>query len=236
MEWTGLAIAVAVAIGGWLVVRSVRSSPAATSGSPFRSDDRSQSAFRCRPTANGSWLEFYGTPVRLAVLVVAPAGRDGQLPRARKSCRGLMEQLIPGLPQVIAHHRPLIHRWPAQLSSQGFVRAFFLPRGVPGRPGTRDAVVRHRRKIPGRGTGLSGRVGIVLGAIQQSRSTHGAARGTMAGHPAFPRRAGMTRPRTPQELRDDAVAIWRAGVRRRGGRAVGRAARRRAGRPVAGGR
>ena len=34
------------------------------------------------PPPHGPRLEFYGTPVRLAVVVIAPAGRQGELPPA----------------------------------------------------------------------------------------------------------------------------------------------------------
>lgn len=83
------------------------------------------------PPAEGPRVEFYGTPVRLAVVVVAPAGRQGELPPPGV-LPTLMDRLVPGLPAVVAHHQPLICRWPAQLSTQGFAQSFFNHVPLPG--------------------------------------------------------------------------------------------------------
>jgi len=83
------------------------------------------------PPPQGPRLEFYGTQVRLAVVVVAPAGRQGELPPAG-ILPTLMDRLVPGLPHVVASHRPMICRWPAQLSTQGFAQSFFNHVALPG--------------------------------------------------------------------------------------------------------
>ena len=46
-----------------------------------------------------------------------------------------MERLVPGMTDVIASHKPLICRWPAQLSSQGFAQSFFNQVALPGSRG-----------------------------------------------------------------------------------------------------
>ena len=89
---------------------------------------------RSGPPADAPRLEFYGTAVRLAVVVVAPGGRDGELPPA-ELLPGLMERLIPNMTTVIAAHQPMICRWPAQLSSQGFAQSFFNQVALPGSRG-----------------------------------------------------------------------------------------------------
>lgn len=81
--------------------------------------------------AGGPRAEIYGTPVQLAVIVVAPAGRKGELPPA-ELLPSVLERLVPGLPQVIASHRPQLHRWPPQLSTQGFAQRFFGQVMLPG--------------------------------------------------------------------------------------------------------
>ncbi len=86
------------------------------------------------PPPDGPRLEFYGTAVRLAVLVVAPGGRDGELPPP-EVLPGLLERLVPGMTNVIACHQPRICRWPAQLSSHGFAQAFFNQVALPGSRG-----------------------------------------------------------------------------------------------------
>jgi len=48
-----------------------------------------------------------------------PAGRQGELPPAGV-LPTLMDRPRAGLPNIVASHRPMICRWPAQLSTQGF--------------------------------------------------------------------------------------------------------------------
>ena len=86
------------------------------------------------PPAELPRLEFYGMPVRLAALVIAPAGRQGELP-APALLPALLERMVPGIAAVIALHQPLIRRWPPQLSSQGFVQSFFNNVALPGSRG-----------------------------------------------------------------------------------------------------
>jgi hypothetical protein len=80
--------------------------------------------------ASGPRLEYYGTPVRLAALVLAPAGRGVALP-TNEHVPKLLEDLIPGLAQVIHAQRPVFRRWPQQLSSQGFTQLFFSKVALP---------------------------------------------------------------------------------------------------------
>ncbi len=79
----------------------------------------------------GPRAEIYGTPVQIAVVVVAAAGRQGELPPS-EILPGVLERLVPGLPQVIASHRPQLHRWPPQLSTHGFAQRFFNQVMLPG--------------------------------------------------------------------------------------------------------
>jgi hypothetical protein len=83
------------------------------------------------PPNDGPKLEFYGIPVRLAVLVLAPAGRNAQLPSHQKLV-GVLDDLVPGLASVVLAHRPLLRQWPGQLSSQGFIYSFFSNVRLPG--------------------------------------------------------------------------------------------------------
>ncbi len=86
------------------------------------------------PPEEGPRLEIYGTPVRLAALVLAPAGRNNQIPATDKLPEAI-EDLLPGLMGVLTSHRPLIHRWPYQLSTQGFTHSFFNNVPLPGERG-----------------------------------------------------------------------------------------------------
>jgi hypothetical protein len=83
------------------------------------------------PPEGGLRLEFYGTPVRLAVLVLAPAGRNNPIP-AESDLPAVLDNLLPGFTAIVATHRPLIHLWPCQLSTQGFPNSFFNNVRLPG--------------------------------------------------------------------------------------------------------
>lgn len=82
----------------------------------------------------GPHLEFYGIPVRLAVLVVAPMGRGAELPEADQ-LRVALDSLVPNISKILDLHRPIFRRWPAQLSAHGFPQFFFLNLKLPGNKG-----------------------------------------------------------------------------------------------------
>ena len=79
-------------------------------------------------------LEYYHVPVRLALLVLAPVGREGSLPPSDELPE-LIDQLVPGLMKILPAHQPLFRRWPPQLSSEGFMKAFFSHVKLPGDKG-----------------------------------------------------------------------------------------------------
>jgi len=76
-------------------------------------------------------LEFYHLPVRLAALVLAPAGRLGNLPPPGDLNR-VYDAIVPGLARVVATHKPLIRRWSGQLSVKGFAHVVFQKCPLPG--------------------------------------------------------------------------------------------------------
>lgn len=86
------------------------------------------------PPARGAALFFFNVPVRLAAVVVAPAGNVHGLPTAGEM-GPVYDSLVPFLSQVIAEHRPLIRRWEPQLSPRGFATAFFANVPLPGEQG-----------------------------------------------------------------------------------------------------
>lgn len=76
-------------------------------------------------------LEHYNVPMRLAAIVLAPAGRDRQLP-AWGELGVVFEAIVPGLAQVVMTHRTLVRCWPPQLSITGFGHSFFRHAKLPG--------------------------------------------------------------------------------------------------------
>ena len=78
----------------------------------------------------GPHLEFYGVPVRLMVLVIAPAGRGD--PLTRDELPEAVESLLPNIMPVLDNHQPIFRLWPAQMSTSGFQHAFFSNIALPG--------------------------------------------------------------------------------------------------------
>jgi len=68
-------------------------------------------------------LTIYHIPVRIRLVVLAPAGKETQIDLAQ--AEALLNRVIPGLGAIAAHDRPRIRIWLPQLSQQGFATAFF---------------------------------------------------------------------------------------------------------------
>jgi hypothetical protein len=79
-------------------------------------------------------LEYYNLPVRLAAIVLAPAGRANELP-SNDQLGPLLDAIVPGLDKVMHAHRPVIRRWPNQVSARGFAHLFFANVPLPGTAG-----------------------------------------------------------------------------------------------------
>ena len=78
----------------------------------------------------GPHLEFYGVPVRLMVLIIAPAGRGD--PLTREELPIAVESLLPNIMSVLNNHQPVFRLWPPQMSTSGFHHAFFSNVSLPG--------------------------------------------------------------------------------------------------------
>ena len=127
----GGAVVLAVLLTVWVVFQKLRRKPEPeTEVAPNLRLDVS-SLPSGGPPRGKPYLEFYSVPVRLAAIVVAPVGRDGQLPK-NEHLPLVMEAILPGLMKVLTAHQPQFVRWPAQLSTQGFAHAFFNNVPLPG--------------------------------------------------------------------------------------------------------
>ncbi|HZL89488.1 MAG TPA: hypothetical protein VFB96_14080 [Pirellulaceae bacterium] len=123
-------LAVALLSVAWVLLRRRKIAPLANEEVLDRSVD--VAALDAHPpAAAGPQLEVYGTPVRVAVVVMAPPGRGGSVP-PKKELPALSEFLVPNLGAVLIASQPLYVRWSPQLSSQGFVQSFFNKLSLPG--------------------------------------------------------------------------------------------------------
>ena len=82
------------------------------------------------PPKEGTLLECYGVPVRMAVLVLAPVGR-GEFPTGNDLIE-VLEGIVPGLNDVFATHGTTVRRWPPQMSPRGFSYFFSSQVKLPG--------------------------------------------------------------------------------------------------------
>ncbi len=114
------------------IVRSRQRKPARTPEADLSIDVASLSSEG--PPSEGPVLEFLGMPVRLVALVLAPAGRYSRLPPEAQRF-GVLDDLTPGLSSIVSSHQPLFRPWPNQLSTQGFIHAFFHHVHLPGDQG-----------------------------------------------------------------------------------------------------
>lgn len=79
-------------------------------------------------------VEVYGVQVRVAVVILAPVGRDGLSPEP-EALNSILEQLVPGFSGAILRDKPIVRIWAGQLSAQGFTNAFFNNVALPGERG-----------------------------------------------------------------------------------------------------
>ena len=111
-------------------------------------------------------LEHYNVPVRLAAVVLAPAGRARQLPPPDQ-LDGVFDAIVPGLPQVVSAHTTLIRRWPAQLSTSGFVHVFSRHVTLPGDAGKGTCW------CAAAGVAKSGGQPVMVGLVMRTESPNG---------------------------------------------------------------
>lgn len=86
------------------------------------------------PKPDNTKLTYFGTPVRIALIVVAPSGRHAVLPPGRDLLK-ILEAITPSFGETVEKNAPVIRRWPAQLSVRGFAHAFFNGLEMPGNRG-----------------------------------------------------------------------------------------------------
>ncbi|MBN1394217.1 MAG: hypothetical protein JW959_04285 [Pirellulales bacterium] len=129
-----VALAVAGAAALWIVWRSLRRRRGIEA--PLRLDLNVEvAALEDRgPPQGPPVLEFYNLPVRLAAVVLAPVGVNRELP-SEDRLAPLLESVVPGLDKVAESHRPLVRRWPNQVSARGFAHLFFKHAKLPGLAG-----------------------------------------------------------------------------------------------------
>ncbi len=70
-----------------------------------------------------------GVPVRLRLVVLAPAGKQSEIDQ--EQVEATLEKMLPGLGQICKYDKPRVRIWPMQLSYQGFTKHFHRNTLVP---------------------------------------------------------------------------------------------------------
>ncbi|MBM4069705.1 MAG: hypothetical protein FJ271_12245 [Planctomycetes bacterium] len=81
------------------------------------------------PSKGDRRLVVEGVPVRLRLVVVAPAGGASRVDR--DNIDQLLDKVLPGLGDITSSDRPRVQVWPVQLSYEGFANTFHRGTLIP---------------------------------------------------------------------------------------------------------
>jgi hypothetical protein len=100
-----------------------------------------------KKTSGDRQLRAEGVPVRMRLVVMAPAGTAWDL--EMDEVPAILEKVIPGLGEIYKYDKPRIKIWPTQVSYQGFANHFHKNMKTGGEEGeqTRWVLVAGRIKV-----------------------------------------------------------------------------------------
>jgi hypothetical protein len=119
-------------------------------------------------------LRVEGVPVRLRLVVVAPAGTASEVDL--DELESILEKILPGLGEIYKHDKPRVKVWPKQVSYQGFATHFHrnMETGAEEGVQTRWVMVAGRVKL--------GKFQIMMGLALQSIKPNTVGRRTVDSH------------------------------------------------------
>jgi hypothetical protein len=86
-----------------------------------------------KPSTGDRQLRVEGVPVRMRLIIVAPAGKVGEVDG--DGVEDLLERVVPGLGEIYRSDKPRVKIWPRQLSYEGFTKHFQRNMITPEGPG-----------------------------------------------------------------------------------------------------
>jgi hypothetical protein len=127
-----------------------------------------------KSTSGDRQLRAEGVPVRLRLVVVAPAGTASEVDI--DELPELLDEIIPGLGDIYKHDKPRVTEWPTQVSYTGFGNHFHrnMLTGAAEGEQTRWVLIAGRVKI--------GKKQVMLGLALQSIKPNTIARRTVDSH------------------------------------------------------
>jgi hypothetical protein len=119
-------------------------------------------------------LRVEGVPVRLRLVVIAPAGTASEFDVDELA--DLLEKVLPGLGEIYKNDKPRVKVWPTQVSYQGFATHFHKNMKTGAQEGelTRWVLVAGRAKL--------GKQQIMLGLAMQTIKPNTVGRRTVDSH------------------------------------------------------
>jgi hypothetical protein len=127
------------------------------------------------PTSGGDRrLLVEGVPVRVRLVVVAPAGKQAEF--NEEQLDETLDHVLPGLGQIRKYDKPRVRVWPTQISYEGFAKHFHRNTLVPQTEGglTPWVVVAGRAKL--------GKTQLMLGLALQALKPTTVGRLTLEAH------------------------------------------------------
>ncbi len=126
------------------------------------------------PSSGDMQLTVEGLPVRLRLVVVAPAGTAYEI--APETVPEILDQVVPGLAEALQRDQPQTRVWPGQLSYEGFANTFHRSTPIP-----------EGEKSPSRWAMLAGRADlegrkVLVGLALQAIRPNSVGRRTLKGH------------------------------------------------------
>ncbi len=106
----------------WMILKAILGGkkPVAAKGPSLEENLGSYPALQ--PSTGDRQLRAEGVPVRLRLVVVAPAGNDAEVDI--DAVQAMLERVLPGLGDICKGDKPRIKVWPRQLSYEGFAKLF----------------------------------------------------------------------------------------------------------------
>ena len=100
-----------------------------------------------KPSTGDRQLRVEGVPVRMRLVVLAPAGHDQEVDADEAAA--MLDRILPGLGAIYHGDKPRVKVWPRQLSYEGFAKHFHRNMLVPEPEGelSRWVLVAGRAKL-----------------------------------------------------------------------------------------
>ena len=106
----------------WMLVRKLRFKGDKPSTKQANLEEELSEYPPLKPSTGDRQLRAEGVPVRMRLVVVAPAGKDADV--QADDVEEMLERVLPGLGEIYRGDKPRIKVWPRQLSYEGFAKQF----------------------------------------------------------------------------------------------------------------